>query len=114
MAYANGKNPFMDEDDDLFGSRGRAAGGGSKYSEAYGRGYGDDPPPYDDGQLSRREMVQQQMQHSVNRQLESTQRCLAGIYESEQIGVATAEVGCLLMLLWLCGVKKAFAKKTFT
>ena len=99
MAYANGKNPFMDDDDDLFGSQGRAGRGGSKYNEDYGRSFGGDPPPYDDGQLSRREMLQQQMQHSMNRQLEGTQRCLTSIYESEQIGIATAEVGSLGRIL---------------
>jgi synaptosomal-associated protein 29 len=92
MAYANGKNPFMDDpDDDLFGGRRRDVNS-SKYDNEYGRnGTSDDPPPYDDGQFSQREVVQQQMQHSMNRQLEGTQRCLASIYESEQIGIATAE-----------------------
>jgi hypothetical protein len=96
MAFANGKNPFMDDDEDLFGSRGRAGGSGSKYNDAYGRNYGDDPPPYDDGELSHRDVLQQQKQVSMNRQLEGTQRCLASIYESEQIGVATAEVRSLV------------------
>jgi len=32
------------------------------------------------------------MQQSMNRQVDSTQRMLAGIYDSEQIGIATAEV----------------------
>ena len=93
MAFASGKNPFMDDpDEDLFGGR-RTDVSSSKYSNEYGRnGFSDDPPPYDDGQFSQREVRQQQMQHSMNRQLEGTQRCLASIYESEQIGVATAEV----------------------
>ena len=96
MAYPSGKNPFMDDDeDDLFGKRGRGGNTTSKYEDMYGRNnFGNgDPPPYDDDrQLSHREMMQQQIQHSMNRQLEGTQRCLASIYESEQIGIATADV----------------------
>lgn len=94
MAYATGKNPFMDDgDDELFGSRKRGDNSSSKYEEAYGNNYrSDDPPPYEeDRQLSHHEIIQQQMQHSMNRQLDGTQRCLASIYESEQIGIATAE-----------------------
>lgn len=93
MAYNTGKNPFMDVDDDDF------LASGSKVSKS---GYNDpfrvdkrgDPPPYDDGSeptLSRYELLQQQKQQSMNRQLESTQRSLATIYDSEQIGIATAE-----------------------
>ena len=97
MAFANGKNPFMDDgDDDLFGGQRLDVNSSSKYSESYGGQYGtDDPPPYHERQLTERELKQQQMQLSMNRQLDGTQRCLARIYESEQIGVATAEVNCI-------------------
>lgn len=94
MAYANGKNPFMDDpEDDLFGGRRSEGNSSSKYGAEYGgNNLNDDPPPYSDGaQLSDRALRQQQIQLSMNRQLDGTQRCLASIFESEQIGIATAE-----------------------
>jgi len=36
-------------------------------------------------------MLQKQKEDSMNRQLESTQRCLTSIYDSHSVGVATAE-----------------------
>lgn len=93
MAYSVGKNPFMDDpdDDEFLASANRCTkNASSRYDDPY-RG---DPPPYDDGTeptLSRYELIQQQKQQSMNRQLDSTQRCLASIYDSEQTGIATAE-----------------------
>ena len=42
--------------------------------------------------LSPYEELQQQKQMSMNRQLQGTQRAMASIYESERMGIATAEV----------------------
>ena len=44
--------------------------------------------------------IQTQIENSQNRQLESTQRALASIHESERMGVATAEVFNLHMILY--------------
>ena len=44
--------------------------------------------PFED----RRHQLMTQIDESENRQLDSTQRALASIYESEAMGVATAEV----------------------
>jgi len=46
----------------------------------------DAPPP-----LSKHELLQKQMEESMNRQLESTNRCLSSIYDSQSVGIATAE-----------------------
>lgn len=50
--------------------------------------------PFDD----RREQLLMRIANSENTQLESTQRALASIYDSESMGVATAEV-CVLSLI---------------
>jgi len=88
MAFNNGKNPFMDdENDDFFTTKSKSEVSGSKFAPESG-----DPPPYEDDDMRGYGLKQQQMHKSMNRQLDSTQRCLASIYESEQIGIATAEV----------------------
>jgi len=86
MAFRNGKNPFMDDPDDDFLSTTSGSGYGGKFGTQ-----SEDPPPYDDDD-ARGYGLRQQMQQSMNRQVDSTQRMLAGIYDSEQIGIATAEV----------------------
>ena len=50
------------------------------------------PPP-----LSRAELIQRQKQESMNRQLDSTQRSMASIWDSEAVGISTAEVMILLL-----------------
>ena len=84
MAYPTGKNPFFtDEDDSVgFGSKVPALGGHREVSDdEFSR-----PVPTNAQQL------QQFKEESMNRQLDSTQRALASIYDSERMGVATAEV----------------------
>ena len=82
--YPSGKNPFFSDEDDSVGfGSGRAASGGY-------RDISDDefakPVP------TKAQQLQQMKEESMNRQLESTQRALASIYDSERMGVATAEV----------------------
>jgi len=95
MAYSNGKNPFMD-DDDLFLVKARSGVTDSRSGSRFDSDFRD-PPLYEEDadELRGYGAKQQQMQQSMNRQLDTTQRCLASIYDSEQIGIATAEVGLL-------------------
>ncbi len=82
--YPDGKNPFFCEEDDSVGFRGAgmASSGHREISdEDFAR-----PVP------TKAEQLQQLKEQSMNRQLESTQRALASIYDSERMGVATAEV----------------------
>ena len=92
MAFSNGKNPFMDDqNDDFWQTKSRGGASDSRYGSQFApeSGY---PPPYDDDDTRGYGFKQHQMQQSMNRQLDNTQRCLASIYDSEQIGIATAEV----------------------
>ena len=93
MALSNGKNPFMDDpDDDFWSAKATGGVGDSRYGSNRGSEFGD-PPPYEDNADERRGYgLKQQMQLSMNRQLDTTERCLRSIYDSEQIGIATAEV----------------------
>jgi len=95
MAHSSGKNPFMD-DDDLFPVKASSGVSDSSYGRKFESDFRD-PPPYEEDAAALRGygMKQQQMQQSMNRQLDTTQRCLATIYDSEQIGIATAEVLCV-------------------
>jgi len=49
---------------------------------------------------SRYDLIQRQKQESMARQLDSTQRSMASIWDSEAVGIATAEVHltCLYLL----------------
>jgi len=100
MAFSSGKNPFMDDpDDDFLSTKSRSGFTDSRYGSKYGPESGD-PPPYDDDTAEMRGYgLRQQMQQSMNRQLDTTQRCIASIYESEQIGIDTAEVHCMPTVL---------------
>ena len=91
MAFSNGRNPFMD-DDDFSSSKARSGVTDTRYGSRFESS--GDPPPYEEDAAAMRGygLKQQQMQQSMNRQLDSTQRCLASMYDSEQIGIATAEV----------------------
>ena len=93
MALSTGKNPFLDDLDDEFLST--TVGSSRDKDSRFGSNFGPEsggPPPYEDDAVAGRYGRQQQMQQSMNRQLDTTQRCLANIYDSEQIGIATAEV----------------------
>jgi len=97
MAFSNGKNPFMDDPDDNFlSTKGRIGVTETRYGSKFGSEFGDPPPYEDDDEAVRGYGMKQQMQQSMNRQLDTTQRCLASIYDSEQIGIATAEVSCTM------------------
>jgi len=99
MAFSNGKNPFMDDqNDDVWLTKSRSGVSDSRYGSKFAPESGD-PPPYEDDFAAVRGYgsKQQQVQQSMNRQLDTTQRCLASIYDSEQIGIATAEVYCTLI-----------------
>ena len=99
MAYRDGKNPFMDDPEDDFSfaaSKRDADDFGPRPPRKDGLG-SSEPPSYGDPP-SRYEVLQQQKQASMNRQLEGTQRCLASIYDAESTGIATAEVRPLMCL----------------
>ncbi|GFN92818.1 synaptosomal-associated protein 29 [Plakobranchus ocellatus] len=114
MSQYKSSNPFEDDDDDgrdfvLVGKSKPAAtysyNSGhqsslasrqtkpqkSYSSEVHSSGYGyrgeSESSPFED----RREQLMREINASENRQLESTQRALASIYDSEAMGVATAE-----------------------
>ena len=65
MAVSNNSNPFFTEEDD------------------------------DDWGSGRRGKIQEQINASEERQLDSTTRALRSIQESESMGIATAEVSIL-------------------
>ena len=80
----NNRNPFYVEDDPedhSFGARSSQNSFSKNYSNR--DPFQDDDEPIDFVQIQ---------ENSMNRQLESTQRCLASIYDSEAQGAATAEV----------------------
>ncbi|XP_013406429.1 synaptosomal-associated protein 29 [Lingula anatina] len=77
-----GSNPFdSDDEDDPWGS-----GSSSRTSNSYGDG---NRGPSDAD--SRREWLMQQKLAAQERTLESTQRSMASLYESERMGIDTAE-----------------------
>jgi len=87
-----------DQNDDVWLTKSRSGVSDSRYGSKFAPESGD-PPPYEDDFAAVRGYgsKQQQVQQSMNRQLDTTQRCLASIYDSEQIGIATAEVYCTLI-----------------
>lgn len=85
MSDYRSANPFFtEEDDDDFGfgkpPPARAAGR-DEWSD-----FGEERPQ------TREEQIQQMKENSRNRQLESTQKALSSMYESERMGIDTAEV----------------------
>ena len=91
--YPDKNNPFYTEEDDRFGFGG-GGGQGTTYG-ASGGGFGTDWDPADDDwgkPRSKADQIQDLKQNSMNRQLESTQKAMGSIYESERMGIATAEV----------------------
>ena len=69
---SNSSNPFEEEEDDF----------------VYVPPDGKNRSPFDD----RRQQLSRLVDESEDRQLESTQRAIASLYESEAMGNATAEV----------------------
>ena len=78
----------VDDDEFLYG---RKKGGGAS---SYGGGTDFRDPHWgaDPGQASGLSGLQQQKQNSMNAQMDMTRNALASIYDSEAMGVATAEV----------------------
>ena len=83
--YIKSSNPFEEEDD-----------APSSYSSNSSSSRTNGESPFED----RRQQIQRKVETSENNQLDSTQRALAAIYESEAMGVATAEV-IFTFLIWL-------------
>jgi len=77
-------NPWADEEDDDWGFGARSRPGQP----------GRDPfleDEIDESMLTPTERLQMQKQKSMNSTMASTQRALAGIYDAERTGIATAE-----------------------
>ena len=93
----SGKNPFYTEedeiDDDEFLRRsGRGGGGGSNYmlpnhGAAAAHGHASAVDPID----ARRQMLMEKRREIEARTLDSSQRSLGLLHESEKVGMATAE-----------------------
>ena len=97
--YPEKNNPFADDDSGFSSSKTSQygvyrSGGGRDSAPTVGWGEEADF----DKPRSRYEQLQDMKQNSMNNQLESTQRMMSSIYESERMGHATAEV-CLGLLL---------------
>lgn len=92
MAFPKSHNPFADDDDD-----------DEQDYKPKNTGYGDDP----DSGLSEAERKQRYLQQEVMRTaqsaVDSSYRSLGYIYESEKMGVETAEVCSLEMSCFLRG-----------
>jgi synaptosomal-associated protein 29 len=86
MAYNSqtGRNPFED-DDDYDSKPSRPYTVTEKSGEG---GWSEDPPA---PPLSKYQLMEQEKQKSMDRQLEATRRCMSSIYDSEAVGIATAE-----------------------
>ena len=94
--YDSTKNPFYSPDDDDFGAPRRPAGAPPSKTTGFGRGSESFGGVFDDDFGAPRNQQQQKLQmmkeNSMNRQMDSTKRALASIYDSEKTGIATAEV----------------------
>lgn len=92
MAYPKSHNPFADDDDD-----------DEQDFKPKSSGFGDDP----DNGLSEAERRQRYLQQEVMRTaqsaVDSSYRSLGYIYESEKMGVETAEVSWLSFFCFLRG-----------
>src|SRR6218665_59104 len=99
-AYKGGKSSVIYEAEDEFSFGGDKSGSATSGLNRYesgersyeARGERRNEEPLGDPAMTRYEQLQQQKQQSMNRQLEITNRCLASIYDSERMGIATAEV----------------------
>lgn len=102
--YVQSSNPFEDDDDKIekdfvMVNKGKSSASNSHNSRSNWSSnvYANDNRWNASAETSspfegRREQVMRQIENSENNQLESTQRALASIYDSEAMGVATAEV----------------------
>ncbi len=80
MAYPKSHNPFADDDDE-------------EDFKPQSRGFDDDPSDSGMSEAERRQKyLQQQVMHTAQSAVESSHRSLSLIYQSEKIGVETAEV----------------------
>ena len=93
--YGDSKNPFYSPDDDDFGAPRRPAGAPPSKTSGYGRGSESFGGVFDDDfgkPTTQQQRVQMLKENSMNDQLDSTKRAIASIYESERMGISTAEV----------------------
>ena len=92
LKYPANKDPFLEDNDDdfSFASQGRS----SRSQQSKGQNYSPWEEPQDEYSRpkSQAELFQEQKQLAMNRQLDSTQRIMGSIYDSERVGIATAEV----------------------
>lgn len=84
MYSSKNSNPFLD-DDEITAS---PSSGRSHTTTTSGYGHRERYDPV----VDRRAQLMMQIDESEDRQLASTQRALASIYDSERMGIATAEV----------------------
>lgn len=80
MAYPKSHNPFADDDDDAPDFKPKSTG------------YGDDPDSGLSEAERRQRYLQQEVMRTAQSAVDSSYRSVGYIYESEKIGVETAEV----------------------
>lgn len=81
MAYSKSSNPFADDDDDVVDY------------DPKNRGFDDDPSDRGLSDAERRQRyLQQEVMRTAQSAVASSERSLGLIYESEKMGVETAEV----------------------
>lgn len=80
MAYPKSHNPFADDDDE------------EDFKPKSSRGFDDDDCDGLSDAERKQRYLQQEVMRTAQSSVESTQRSLGLIYESEKIGVDTAEV----------------------
>lgn len=89
MAYPSSHNPFADDDDEEETTASRSRGGFN---------FDDDPPESRMTEAERRQRyLQQEVMRTAQSAVDSTNRSLGLIYESEKLGTDTAEVGGSLL-----------------
>lgn len=82
MAYPKSTNPFADDDDD----------NDEQDFKPKSTGYGDDPDSGLSEAERRQRYLQQEVMRTAQSAVDSSYRSLSHIYESEKMGVETAEV----------------------
>lgn len=98
VRYPANKDPFLEDDDEFsFASKSRQGGAYGGTSSGYG-GWNETEDDYTQPK-TQGEQLQELKENSMNRQLASAQRAVAAIYDSERVGIATAEVS-IAKLRW--------------
>lgn len=96
MAYPKSHNPFADDDDD-----------DEEDFQPRSRGFDEDPDTGLSDAEKRQRYFQQEVMRTAQSAVDSTYRSLGLIYESEKLGVETAEV------CWICSVLHQFTDSVF-